>query len=120
MMQHEQTRIYQRALELVRLAREVENALPNGCGFLADQLRRAASSVVLTFAEGYDKGSLAEQRRFFRMAQASSREVAAVLDVAQCLGVIHLELHTRGKDIADHLERMLRRFRRGTPMSRST
>jgi four helix bundle protein len=118
-MEHENTRIYQRALELVRLAREVENALPNGCGFLADQLRRAASSVVLTFAEGYDKGSLAEQRRFFRMAQASSREVGAVLDVAACLNVIDAELHAHGKDIADHLERMLRRFRASTPTPRS-
>jgi four helix bundle protein len=110
-MQHENTRIYQRALELVTLARQVESHLPAGCGFLADQLRRAACSVVLTFAEGYDKGSLAEQRRFFRMAQASSREVAAVLDVARCLGVIEPDRHARGKDLADHLERMLRRFR---------
>lgn len=61
-MNYEQTRIYQCSLDLVSLTRQVIAELPTGHGFLADQLRRAASSIVLTFAEGYDKGSLAEQR----------------------------------------------------------
>lgn len=110
-MNFEQTRIYQHALDLVTAAHRVIIALPPGCGFLADQLRRASSSVVLNFAEGYDKGGLAEQRRFFRMARCSAQEVAAILDVALRLHAIEPQLHAEGKELCDYLVRMLYRFR---------
>ncbi len=85
--------------------------LPTGCGFLADQLRRASASVVLTFAEGYDKGSRAEQHRFLHMSRGSAQEVAAIFDVAQRLGAIAPDQHARGKELCDHIVRMLFRFR---------
>ena len=110
-MNFEQTRIYQRSLDLVALARQVIDDLPTGCGFLADQLRRASASVVLTFAEGYDKGSRAEQQRFFHMSRGSAQEVAAIFDVAQRLGAIAPDQHARGKELCDHVVRMLFRFR---------
>jgi len=110
-MNFENTHIYQRSLDLVSLARLVIAELPVGCGFLADQLRRAAASVVLTFAEGYDKGSLTEQRRFFRMARGSAQEVLAILDVADRLGAISTARRTEGRELCDHLTRMLFRFR---------
>ena len=75
-MRHDNTRIYQRSLELIDVSREVIDAMPVGYGFLTDQLRRASSSVVLNFSEGYPKHSIKEQRRFFRMAKASCYEVA--------------------------------------------
>jgi four helix bundle protein len=107
----ENTRIYGRALELVGLVKEVCDGLPRGHGYLAGQLRRAASSVVLNFAEGYGKGSLAEQRRFYRIARCSAHEVAAALDVAEALGAISELHHRAGKELCDHLVRMLHRFR---------
>lgn len=110
-MKHENTRIYRRSLELVTVAKKVLDELPPGYGFLADQLRRAASSVALNFSEGYSKGTLREQRRFFRIARASAYEVAAIFDVAQRFGVISDKLHQDGKDICDHLAAMLTRFR---------
>jgi four helix bundle protein len=110
-MNFESTQIYQRSLDLVSLSRHVIVELPVGCGFLADQLRRAASSVTLTFAEGYDKGSLAEQRRFFRMARGSAQEVLAILDVAERLGAISPRRHGEGRELCDHIVRMLFRFR---------
>lgn len=110
-MNFERTHIYQRSLDLVSLSRQVILELPVGCGFLADQLRRAAASVVLTFAEGYDKGSLAEQRRFFRMARGSAQEVLAILDVAERLGAIAPARHAEGRELCDHIVRMLFRFR---------
>jgi len=110
-MQFDDTRIYRTSLELVSLCREVIDDLPVGYGFLADQLRRAASSVVLTFAEGYGKGSAAEQRRFFRIARGSACEVAAALDVAACMGVVSATRCERGRELCDHLARMLTRFR---------
>ena len=110
-MRHETTRIYQRALELVSLSKQVIDDLPTGCGFLADQLRRASSSVALNFAEGCGKSSLADQRRFFRIARGSATEISAIFDVAIRLDAVSDERHALGKDLCDHLARMLILFR---------
>jgi four helix bundle protein len=111
-MNFRNTRIYGRAIELVELSAVVVAELPVGCGFLADQLRRASSSVVLNFAEGHDKGSLKEQRRYFRIARGSAMEVAAALDVGLHLSAIRAAQHSKGIELCDHLVRMLFRFRR--------
>ena len=67
--------------------------------------------MALTFAEGHDKGSLAEQRRFFQMARGSAQEVAAILDVADRLGAISSAHFADGKELCDHIVRMLFCFR---------
>jgi four helix bundle protein len=110
-MQCESTLIYQRALTLVALIRQVIERLPAGYGFLADQMRRAVASVALNFSEGYGKSTSADQRRFFRIARGSAYEVAAALDVARSFGVVTAELHAQGKDLCDHIAAMLTRFR---------
>ncbi len=107
-----ETHIYKKALELVEVARETTRQLPAGHAFLADQLKRASSSVVLNFAEGYSKSSPAEQRRFFNIALGSAEESLAIFDVAHRLEAVSPELHARGTDLADHLSRMLWKFRR--------
>ena len=111
-MKFNQTRIYGKALELVADSRGIVDELPRGPGFLGDQLRRASASVVLNFAEGHDKGSLAEQRRFLRIARGSAQECLAILDVADRLGAISPERYAEAHEHADHLVRMLVRFRR--------
>jgi four helix bundle protein len=110
-MKHDNTRIYRRSLDLVALAKRVLEQLPTGYGFLADQLRRASSSICLNFAEGYSKPSLRDQRRFFAIARASAYEVSAIFDVAHQFGVIDDADHAQGKDLCDHLAAMLTRFR---------
>src|SRR5882762_9702215 len=109
---YSETHIYRRSLELVSIGHAIIQQLPAGCGFLADQLRRATASVTLNFAEGYAKPTRAEQRRFLSIARASAQESVAILDVARCLGAISPELHSRGSDVGDHVLRMLVKFRR--------
>ncbi len=111
-MNFQQTRIYNRSLELVSLSQEIISGLPKGHAFLADQLRRASTSIVLNFAEGHDKGTLTEQRRYFRIARGSAQEVAAIFDVAHRLGAIAPAHYEQGADLCDHIVRMLFRFRR--------
>ena len=111
-MQYDSTRIYRRSLELVELTRTIIVDLPSGYGFLADHLRRASSSIPLNFAEGYGKHTARDQRRFFIIARGSANEVAAAVDVAQSFGVIQSEHHIRGRELCDHLARMLTLFRR--------
>jgi four helix bundle protein len=48
-------------------------------GPLRDQLRRAASSIVLNLAEGRGKLTPKDQRRFFSIAMGSVRECQAIL-----------------------------------------
>lgn len=110
-MQQDNTLIYQRSLELVRLVKQVSEELPSGYSFLGDQLRRAASSVALNFSEGYGKSTPGEQRRYFRIARGSAYEVGAALDVGRQFGALSAQHHERGKDLCDHLAAMLTRFR---------
>jgi four helix bundle protein len=71
-------------LDAYRLARElhrlVHDLAPHGSG-LADQLRRASASAVLTIAEGVGRTSQRDQARFFAMARGSALETVAVLDL---------------------------------------
>lgn len=104
------TRIYSRSLQLIDLASEVICYLPTGYGFMADQLRRAASSVTLNFAEGCGRATSPDRRRFFTMAQGSANEVAAILDVLARFHAVTLERRRMGLDLCDHLAAMLKRF----------
>ena len=110
-MQHTQTRIYRRSLELATLARLAIESLPRGFASLADQLRRAAGSVTENFAEGCGKRTARDRRRYFDTARGSAYEVAAAFDVGVALGALEPELAERASDIADHLGAMLYKYR---------
>ena len=110
-MQHLNTHLYQRSLELIDVTKAVLDQLPTGYGFLADQLRKASSSVVLNFSEGGGRRTAKERRRFFEIARASSHEVAAIFDVAMGFGVIDAGTHETGKELCDRVSAMLYRFR---------
>jgi four helix bundle protein len=111
-MQFSQTKIYIKTLDLIDLSQIILRDLPYGYGFLADQLRRAVSSIPLNFAEGYGKRTAKEQRRFFMIARGSTNEVAAILDVGLHLSIISQDRYEQGMELCDHLARMLTRFRR--------
>ena len=110
-MQYENTIIYARTTELLKLCHASLSAFPPGYAFLADQLRRASSSILLNFSEGYGKSSKRDARRYFAIARGSANEVAAILDVARTFGIVEPEPHAEGKELCDHLARMLSRFR---------
>ena len=56
-MQFSQTKIYRKTMDLINLSQIILRDLPCGYGFLADQLRRAAASIPLNFAEGINNFS---------------------------------------------------------------
>lgn len=110
-MKHTDTRIYRRSIELAEFAHAVIEALPRGYAPLADQLRRAAMSVALNFAEGCGKQHPRDRRRYFLTARGSANEVAAIMDVARAFRVVADPLHAQTRDAADHVAAMLSRFR---------
>jgi four helix bundle protein len=110
-MNHSDMRIYSRSLELISLCAPIIDRMPPGYSFLVDQLRRASSSITLNFSEGCGRASGADRLRFFTMACASAKEVAAILDVGHRFGVVRADERDRASDLCDHLGGMLYRFR---------
>jgi len=79
--------VYGAALGVVAALRPVLDGLMKSDRALADQLRRAASSVVLNIAEG-NRRTGKDRLHFFRIAAGSAAEVRAVLDVARAWGMV--------------------------------
>ena len=98
-------------MELIQLSRDVVEGMPRGFAFLNDQLRRASSSVLLNYSEGFGRCSSKDRRHFFNIARGSALEVSAILDVARCHGAITESRHAEGLDLCDHISAMLYRFR---------
>ena len=82
---HERLDVYRVALDFLVLADHHAAALPRGRAYLADQLRRAALSIVLNIAEGAGEFASADKARFYRMARRSGTECAAILDSCRVL-----------------------------------
>ena len=80
-------RIYGVAVELVRELRGIVGVIERKDRDLGNQLRRAASSVVLNIGEGmYSRGGNRPAR--YQTALGSAREVKACLEVAGAWGYV--------------------------------
>lgn len=88
MFNHQRLKCYEYALDAARKVPALINRWPTGYSYLEDQLKRAASSVVLNIAEGNYRQSLKERARFFVIARASAGEVSSILDIAQAYHLI--------------------------------
>ena len=73
---------YEAALALVGALKPMLEGLTQKDRALTDQMRRAASSVVLNLAEGSRRAGK-DRVHFFRIAAGSAAEVRAALDVAR-------------------------------------
>ena len=82
----------------------VASGLPKGRGYMRDQLRRAANSVVLNIAEGAGEFSPSEKARFYRIAKRSATEAAAQILVASRLD---LTAHADARTARDLLHRVV-------------
>ena len=77
--------VYDVSIELVRELAPIVPAIKKHDRDLADQLRRAATSVVLNINEGRRRAG-GDQRRSFEIASGSAHEVLAALDAATAWG----------------------------------
>ena len=89
----EKTNVYDRARKVVRELVPLLHAIREHDKSLADQLKRAAQSVVLNIAEarGNDAGNA---RTRFSTACGSAKEVRAALNVATDWGYIETQTAT--------------------------
>jgi four helix bundle protein len=104
---HERLDVYQLALDFLILADDTIEHLPRGRSHLADQLGRAATSIVLNIAEGAGKFSKPDKRRYYLIAMESTTECAAIYDVFLRLKLTTTEHHTECKTILDRIASML-------------
>ena len=107
---HEKLDVYQIALEFVAMAGEITAKLPTSRHNLADQLDRAATSIVLNIAEGAGEFSKPEKARFYRMAKRSATECAAALDVARVRKLTDEKLLEIGREMLLRVVAMLIRM----------
>ena len=87
MFAHEKLEAYVVAREFLSVSHEIALTLPRGASAIADQLERAASSVLLNAAEGAGRRGGREKARFFDIARGSACECAAILDVIEIRGL---------------------------------
>lgn len=79
MLSHESLDVYQLAL---KFHLGVMSLLPqHGSPTLRDQLERASISIILNIAEGAGRRTTPDRRRHFFIAQGSTYECAAILDI---------------------------------------
>ncbi len=84
---------YQLALQVLREAYRVAKLLPPEERYnLADQMRRAATSVVLNIAEGYGRYHYLDSLRFFYQARGSLCEVISAFVACDEVRLIQGEL----------------------------
>ena len=104
--------MYQAALDLIIVIRDVVEKLPRGNAYLADQLQRAGASIPLNIAEGSGEHALPEKARFYRMAKRSATECASILDVCRRLGMLDEPLYTKGRALLLRIVAMLTKMSR--------
>lgn len=107
---HEKLDVYVLAVDFVARANEVAGALPRGRGYVADQIQRAALSIVLNIAEGAGKYSGDDKAAFYARARGSATESAAALDVCAKLNMLPVEVCGEHKAVLARLVRMLTRL----------
>ena len=105
--EHERLDVYRAAIEFLVLADTIAGSLPRGRSYLADQLRRASTSVSFNIAEGAGEFSAADKARFYRMARRSATESAAILDACRTLTLINHEQSQLGRTLLLRVVAML-------------
>jgi len=99
--------VYGKALDYVDFVYGLAKAFPKSeCYGLADQLKRAASSVALNIAEG-SGGSKAEFVRFLMVSRRSVRECVAITEILARREFIDGALRAESRRFCVELSKML-------------
>ena len=87
---------YEVAVEFVRELRPIVESISQHDSNLADQMKRAATSVVLNLSEGARRVA-GNKRRAYEIAHGEAREVLGCLDCAAAWGYVVDASTTRAK-----------------------
>lgn len=88
-LSHTKLKTYETSKHLIIECYKLTATFPSEEKFaLVQQIRRAAVSVFLNYAEGCSRYSAAERKRFFEISRGSLIEIDAAFDIASSLGHI--------------------------------
>jgi len=107
MLNHHRLHCYRLTLELARTVPTLLARWPKGSSDLADQFKRALSSVLLNIAEGNGRMSPKDRRRFFAIARGSASEVGALIDIAEAYGLLSSETASKWQDTILQIVKMV-------------
>ena len=96
MLSFQRLDVYQRAIQFLALATEIVEELPRGHAERADQLLRAAESVLRNIAEGAGRWSNADSAKHYKIARGEAMECAASLDVLRLRKLLAATRYERG------------------------
>jgi four helix bundle protein len=99
--------VFNVALEAVAVLDLLAEDLPDGRGYIRDQLRRAANSIPLNIAEGAGEFQPAEKARFYRIAKRSGTECAGQILVCRRLGLAEAPRVDAALDVLQRVIAML-------------
>jgi len=88
MLDYEKLDVYRCAIEHLAFVFKTLPLVPRGFSSLADQWRRAATSIPLNIAEAVGKTSAADRSNRFAIARGEAMECGAILDVLRLLDVV--------------------------------
>lgn len=97
------------AVELIAALRPLVTTIAQQDKDLADQIKRAASSIPLNLAEGRKRVGR-DRGHCFRIASGSAAEVRAALAVAQAWGYVDAEVGAQARALLDRELAMLWRL----------
>lgn len=103
----EQLDVFVVAVDTVAVIDELSEALPEGRGYMRDQLRRAANSIPLNIAEGAGEFLPAEKARFYRIAKRSATECAGQILVCRRLELLDAPRVDEALDVLQRVIGML-------------
>ena len=107
----EDLEVYKRALLFVNNIFSLCDTMPYRLqSSLGDQLRRASLSIVNNIAEGSDKVSLREKKRYFMYSLDSARECIPVLTVCKLRAVVNEEEEGRLREECKIICRMMNKL----------
>ena len=96
MLSFQRLDVYQRSIQFLAFASELVEELPRGNAERADQLTRAAETVVRNIAEGAGRWSKVDMSKHYKIARGEAIECAASLDVLKVRRLIEQPRYDRG------------------------
>jgi four helix bundle protein len=107
MLSFQRLDVDQRAIEFLALVGDIVSELPKGHSERAEQLVRAAESVVRNIAEGAGRWSEADCSKHYKIARGEAMECAASLDVMKLRKVVAAQRYEQGLRLLEGVVAML-------------
>lgn len=110
MLSYEKLDVYQCALDFFALSASFQELFPSGYGALANQARRASTSILLNIAEAAGKQTSKERKYHYSVARGSAYECAAIVDALRVLEAVDSQRYDRSKKLLARIVAMLTRM----------